>query len=29
MSRQESSALKQYLENEGNLGEYWRHGGLD
>jgi hypothetical protein len=22
-------ALKQYLDTQGNLGEYWRHGGLD
>jgi ABC-type lipoprotein export system ATPase subunit len=25
----ELTALKQYLETQGNLGEYWRHGGLD
>ena len=25
----ELSALKQYLDTQGNLGEYWRHGGLD
>ncbi len=29
MSRKEFSALKTYLDTEGNLGEYWRHGGLD
>jgi hypothetical protein len=29
MSSQELEALKKYLETEGNLGEYWRHGGLD
>lgn len=29
MSKRELTALKQYLEEEGNLGEYWRHGGLD
>ena len=23
------SALKNYLQTEGNLGEYWRHGGLE
>lgn len=23
------NALKEYLETEGNLGEYWRHGGFD
>jgi len=28
MSRRELSALHHYLETEGNLGEYWRHGGL-
>jgi hypothetical protein len=22
-------ALRQYLDTQGNLGEYWRHGGLD
>lgn len=25
----ELSALKRYLDTQGNLGEYWRHGGLD
>lgn len=29
MSRKDYSALKKYLRHEGNLGEYWRHGGLD
>lgn len=29
LSRQDLTALKRYLEGEGNLGEYWRHGGLD
>lgn len=29
MSRRELSALRLYLETEGNLGEYWRHGGLE
>jgi hypothetical protein len=29
MLRKELSALKDYLESEGNLGEYWRHGGLE
>jgi energy-coupling factor transporter ATP-binding protein EcfA2 len=29
MSRRELSALRKYLETEGNLGEYWRHGGLE
>jgi predicted ATP-dependent endonuclease of OLD family len=29
MSRRELSALRVYLETEGNLGEYWRHGGLE
>ena len=28
MSSKELSALKRYLEYEGNLGEYWRHGGF-
>ena len=28
MSPDELSALKDYLEKEGNLGEYWKHGGL-
>lgn len=25
----EFAALKKYLAREGNLGEYWKHGGLD
>lgn len=29
MSAKELNALRDYLEREGNLGEYWRHGGLD
>lgn len=29
MSPSELKALHNYLETEGNLGEYWRHGGLD
>jgi len=29
MSRRELAALKEYLETEGNLGEYWKHGGLE
>jgi hypothetical protein len=29
ISAQELTALKRYLETEGNLGEYWRHGGFD
>ena len=29
MISQELAALKEYLESEGNLGEYWRHGGLE
>jgi Fe-S cluster assembly ATPase SufC len=28
MTSKEFSALKDYLEAEGNLGEYWREGGL-
>ena len=28
MERNEYLALRRYLESEGNLGEYWRHGGL-
>lgn len=28
MSRKEFNALKFFLEREGNLGEYWKHGGL-
>lgn len=29
MSRLELKALKEYLETEGNLGEYWKHGALE
>lgn len=29
LSRRELAALHEYLEKEGNLGEYWRHGGLE
>lgn len=29
MSRNELVALREYLETEGNLGEYWRHGALE
>lgn len=29
MSKSEFSALKEYLEKEGNLGEYWKHGALE
>ncbi len=29
MSSNDLAALKSYLDTEGNLGEYWRHGGLD
>ena len=29
MSSKELSALRTYLETEGNLGEYWRHGALE
>jgi ABC-type lipoprotein export system ATPase subunit len=28
MTSKEYSALREYLSNEGNLGEYWREGGL-
>lgn len=28
MSRRQFSALKKYLENYGNLGEYWKQSGL-
>lgn len=28
MTSKEFSALREYLEREGNLGEYWREGGL-
>jgi len=29
MTTQDMRALKSYLDKEGNLGEYWRHGGLE
>lgn len=29
LSRRELTALRSYLETEGNLGEYWRCGGLE
>lgn len=29
MSKTEIKALKKYLETEGNLGEYWKHGALE
>jgi predicted ATPase len=29
MSVREYGALREYLENEGNLGEYWREGGIE
>lgn len=29
MTSEEMQALKNYLETEGNLGEYWRHGGFE
>jgi len=29
MTAKEFSALRQYLDTEGNLGEYWREGGLE
>lgn len=29
LSRNDYRALKYYLKNTGNLGEYWRDGGLD
>lgn len=29
MSQKELSALHMYLETEGNLGEYWKRGGLE
>jgi ABC-type thiamine transport system ATPase subunit len=28
MTSKELSALREYLEQQGNLGEYWREGGL-
>ncbi len=29
MTSREYSALRHYLQNEGNLGDYWREGGLE
>lgn len=29
MNKREVSVLKEYLENEGSLGEYWKHGDLE
>lgn len=29
LSRDSLSELRRYLEEEGNLGEFWRHGGLE
>jgi AAA15 family ATPase/GTPase len=29
MSKNDYKALREYLEESGNLGEYWREGGLD
>ncbi|MBI1394652.1 MAG: AAA family ATPase [Betaproteobacteria bacterium] len=29
MSAREIAALRNYLENEGSLGEYWKHGDLE
>jgi ABC-type lipoprotein export system ATPase subunit len=29
MSARELSALRDFLDKEGNLGEYWRHGSLE
>jgi len=29
MTRKEFSALRHYLQSEGNLGEYWREGALE
>lgn len=29
MKRKEINALKDYLANEGSLGEYWKHGDLE
>ena len=29
LSSAELMALRHYLDSEGNLGEYWRHGGLE
>ena len=29
MTSKEFSALRNYLQHEGNLGDYWREGGLE
>jgi hypothetical protein len=29
MTQREMAALKDYLNKEGNLGDYWREGGLE
>jgi hypothetical protein len=29
MSKNDYKVLRGYLEESGNLGEYWREGGLD
>ena len=29
LSKSELEALKEYLDKEGNLGEYWKHGSLE
>ncbi len=29
MSKRDYRALKEYLDSDGNLGEYWRHGDLE
>ena len=29
MGAKELKALKEYLSNEGSLGEYWKHGDLE
>ena len=29
LSKNEFQALKDYLENSGNLGEYWKEGGFE
>ncbi|MBU4334537.1 MAG: ATP-binding protein [Candidatus Omnitrophica bacterium] len=29
MSKKDLKVLKKYLETEGNLGEYWKHGALE
>jgi len=28
MTKREYNALREYLSREGNLGEFWREGGL-